>query len=59
MIYAETKQLTTMVERDMQIDKMQRHITEVCDCEVRKQNQEWVKRLQRERQGESPPQKPK
>ena len=55
MIYAETKQLTTMVERDMQIDKMQRHITEACDCEVRKQNQEWVK----ERQGESPPKKPK
>ena len=33
-------------------EKMQRHITEVCDNEIREQNREWMKRTQRERQVE-------
>ena len=40
----------TPAERAAQYEKMQRHITEVCEREVREQNYEWLQRLIQERE---------
>ena len=44
-----SKKRKTRAEHDAQIEKMHRHIGEICDRECREQNHEWIKRLSKER----------